>query len=81
MTTIKATTMSTPWEIAKELLKEDILSGYVAPTMKPVKVHDLCIEYQCVVYKNFRSNLLNLTRALGKQSDAATEDDAAVAHV
>jgi hypothetical protein len=34
-TTTKATTMSTLWEIAKELLKEDIISGFVTPTMKP----------------------------------------------
>jgi hypothetical protein len=27
--------MSTLWEIAKELLKEDIISGFVTPTMKP----------------------------------------------
>ena len=72
--------MSTPWEIAKELLKEDIIPGYVTPTMKPVEAHDLCIEYQCIIYNNFRSNLLHLWKVLGKQSNAAIEDDAAVAH-
>jgi hypothetical protein len=72
--------MSTPWEIAKELLKEDIASGYVPRTMKPAVVADLRIEYQRVKYTNFRNNLNRLRQTLGTQSDAATFDDAAVAH-
>jgi hypothetical protein len=61
-------------------LKEDIVSGYVVPMMKPAAIHPLRIEYQNVKYENFSANLNRLRKTLGSQSDEALFDDAAVAH-
>lgn len=38
-TAARTATMSTPWEIAKELLTKEIRAGRVQPTMKPSKVY------------------------------------------
>jgi hypothetical protein len=61
----------TAWEIAKELLKEDIVSGLVLPTMAITEIHHLRVEYQRVPYTNFRTNLNNLRKLLRYQVNEA----------
>jgi hypothetical protein len=72
--------MPTSWEIAKELLKEDIVAGFVTPSMKPSEVFILREEYECVEYTNFRSNLNSLRKKLKKMGKEAEESTVAVAH-
>lgn len=72
--------MTTPWLIAKELLKEDIISGYALPSMGPEEVAELRWEYERVPFKNFKVNLNRLRKDLDNKSDLATNDDFAVAH-
>jgi hypothetical protein len=72
--------MPTPWEIAKELLKEDIVAGFITPSMPPAQVFDLREEYGNVNYENFRTNLNSLRKKLDKLGKKARESTVAVAH-
>ena len=72
--------MSTPWDIAKELLKEDICAGMVPPTMAPKDVYEMRVEYQEVMYENFRNNLNSLRKALDKLKNKADVDSAGIEH-
>lgn len=67
-----------PWidSNAKQLLKNDILSGKVHPLMMPRDVYKMRPEYLDYVYKNFRSNFRSLQRALKKLQDRAVSDNA-----
>jgi hypothetical protein len=80
-TTAKKTKPPTPWLIseAKELLAKDILAKKV-DGMGPKAVFAMRKEYQQYEYKNFRSNLLALRKAIQLQHDLADADSAALAH-
>jgi hypothetical protein len=73
-------TPPTPWEIAKEILVQDIGSGRIPRTMGPKEVHNRCQEYRDVDYKKFRTNLNNLRKALYKLHGKATVNNAAFAN-
>ena len=70
--------MTTPWEIAKELLKEDFCAGMLPCTLGPSDVWDLRDEYRAVRYENFRTNLNKLRNKLESQQISAASDDAAL---
>jgi hypothetical protein len=66
----------TPWEIAKPLLKKDILANtQVMAEMPPMKVILLRPEYGQVEYKNFVANLRNLCIMLTGLGNFANADD------
>jgi hypothetical protein len=52
----------------------------VQPTRKPHNVYIIQEEYKEVKYKNFRTNLNSLPKALKKLNDRAIFDTAAVGH-
>jgi hypothetical protein len=70
--------MTTPWEIAKEILKEDFCAGMLPRTLGPYDVWDLRDEYRAVKYENFRTNLNKLRNKLESQQISAASDDAAL---
>ena len=70
----------TPWEIAKEILIQEISEGRVLETMGPKDVYVMKEEYQRVEYKKFRTNLNSLRKALNKLKNTAAIDTAAVVH-
>jgi hypothetical protein len=70
--------MATPWEVAKELLKEDFCAGMLPRTMGPVEIYSMRKEYESVVYENFRNNLNKLRNLLESQQSSAASDDAAL---
>jgi hypothetical protein len=70
----------TPWEIAKEILIQEISEGRVLETMGPKDVYVMKEEYQRVEYKKFRTNLNSLRKAPNKLKNTAAIDIAAVVH-
>jgi hypothetical protein len=70
-------TRATPWEIAKDILVQEIFSRRIPCTIGPKQVHGLCLEYKAVEYKNFRTSLNTLRKALYELKDKASVDNAA----
>ena len=60
--------------IAKQLLKDDILSGRVKPTMKPKAVHQTRPEFLEWTLSKFRTNLKNLRDALARDHSRMLKD-------
>jgi hypothetical protein len=74
------TSTSTPWEIAKALLINDIRDGKLPPTMSPKVAYSMKVEYKNVEYCHFRTNLNSLRKSLKVINDRAIADKAAVSH-
>jgi hypothetical protein len=79
-TTSMAPKPPTLWEIAKEILVQEIGSGKIPHTMGPMDVHGLRLEYRAVDYTKFRTNLNNLRKALIALKGKATVDSEAFAY-
>jgi len=79
-TMAETTAKTTSWEYVKELLKDDIKSGKVLPSMAPRDIYDLQQEYKGIKYKKFRTNLNNIQKSLKKLSNEALVDSNAVAN-
>jgi len=72
-----------PWKTskAKKQLQTDILSGVVAPDMKPTEIYNMHDGiYHPYAYKNFITNLRNLRIALGREQAFASQDAADISH-
>jgi hypothetical protein len=69
----------TKWEIAKAILKTEILAGRLPPDMPAREVYPLRPEYGQVVYTNFVNNLRNLRNSLNALGNRASIDDLALA--
>ncbi len=72
--------MATPWEVAKELLKEDFCAGMLPRTMGPAEIYSMRKESESVVYENVRNNRNKLRNLLESQQSSAASDDAALQH-
>jgi hypothetical protein len=70
--------MATPWEVAKEILKQDFCAGMLPGTLGPHDVWEMRDEYQAVEYVKFRTNLNKLRKKLESQQSSAASDDAAL---
>ena len=51
---------------AKELLRDEILSGAITPTMDPEAVHSMKPEWKIYPLANFKTNLKNLRQSIEK---------------
>ena len=72
--------MATPWEVAKEMLQQDVCAGMLPRTLGPTEVYEMRREYQAVEYGKFRTNLNKLRKKLEFQQSSAASDDAALQH-
>jgi hypothetical protein len=79
-TTTTTTTMATPWEVAKEILQQDVCARMLPRTLGPAEVHEMRREYEAVEYEKFRTNLNKLRKKLELQQSSAASDDAALQH-
>ena len=70
--------MATPWEVSKEILKQDFCAGMLPRTLGPAEIYEMPQEYQDVEYGNFRTNLNELRKKLESQQSSAALDDAAL---
>jgi len=68
----------TPWEIAKPLLEEDILTNQATLAMSLREVVLLWQEYKKVEYMNFSSNLWSLHKKLLTMGNYANADNLAL---
>ena len=65
-----------PWggSVAKELLRSDIISGCVVPTMDAQYVYKMRPEFQLYKFGNFSSNLKNLRELITKNYKRMQDD-------
>jgi hypothetical protein len=72
--------MSTPWDVAKEILTVMLLANEIPEAMPPREVYLLRPQFGTVVYKNFRTNLCALRKTLKQHGVRAQEDHVALIH-
>ena len=72
--------MATLWEVAKEILQQDVCARMLPRTLGPAEVHAMRREYEAVEYEKFRTNLNKLRKKLEFQQSSAASDDAALQH-
>ena len=71
---------STPWDIAKPVLKKDYQAGRVTDLMKPSEVWNMRDEFKAVEYKNFRTNFATMKRRIREHNDRSSADEAGFRH-
>jgi hypothetical protein len=68
----------TPWQIAKPLLEEDILSGEIPDSWEAEVIVQKRVEYDDVPIKNFKVNLKNLRLRINIDKTRAVRDAASL---